>query len=252
LAGFKARKQKGVGHFVTRERLDAFSSARLVDVLREIPGVKMRMMRGGVSTVTLRGSCVPLVFIDGFPAIAGAMDLDMIDLAGVEGIEVYSGVSTVPAEFTSVRGLDTCGVIAIWSRPFRSRQRRQAPIGLADLERLIVERKVYTADQVDKPAILVQDGGTPPAYPDSLWHASASGGAIAEFVVGTDGFIEAGTLRIVSATHPHFASAVRSSLEGAMFRAADLGGRAVRQMVHLPFRFERKDAAGGPGPGASP
>jgi hypothetical protein len=241
LAGFNARKERQAGHFVTRERLDAFSSARFVDVLREIPGVKIRTLRGGVTTVRLRGArCSPLVFMDGFAATAGVMDLDMIDLASVEGIEVYSGSATVPAEFSSVRGLESCGVIAVWSRPFRNRQRRQAPIDLEALERLITERKVYTADQVDQPAVLVRSVSAP-VYPDSLWQASVSGGAVAEFVVDTDGFIESATLRIVSATHPYFASAVRSSLEGAMFRAANLGGRTVRQMVQLPFRFERKD-----------
>lgn len=242
LAGFNARKEQGVGHFVTRERLDQFSSARFVDVLREIPGVRMRTLRGGVTTVTLRGArCSPLVFLDGFPATAGVLDLDMIDLASVEGIEVYSGVATVPTEFMSVRGLDSCGVIAVWSRPFRNRQRRQAPVDLADLERLIAERKVYTADQVDQPAVLQPGTAPSPVYPDSLWQASAAGGAVAEFVVDADGHIESGTVRIVSATHPHFASAVRSALEGATFRAATLAGRAVRQMVQLPFRFERKD-----------
>jgi hypothetical protein len=242
LAGFNARKEKRVGHFVTRERLDAMSSARFVDVLREIPGVRMRVLAGGVTTVSLRGSrCAPLVFFDGFPATAGVVDLDMIDLASVEGIEVYSGVASVPAEFMSVRGLESCGVIAVWSRPFRNRQRRQAPVDLNDLERLIAERKVYTADQVDRPATLVAGPATSPVYPDSLWQASVSGGVVAEFVVDTDGFIESGTMRIVSATHPYFASAVRSALEGAMFRAANLAGRAVRQIVQLPFRFERKD-----------
>jgi len=241
LAGFNARKNKQVGHFVTRERLDAFSSARFVDVLREIPGVKLRTLRGGVTTVRLRGArCSPLVFLDGFPATAGVMDLDMIDLASVEGIEVYSGSASIPAEFASVRGLESCGVIAVWSRPFRNRQRRQAPVELSDLERLIAERKVYTADQVDQPAVLVRSVSAP-VYPDSLWQASVSGGVVAEFVVDTDGFIESATLRIVSATHAYFASAVRSSLEGAMFQAASLAGRPVRQMVQLPFRFERKD-----------
>ena len=242
LAGFNARREKKVGHFVTRARLDALSSARFVDVLREIPGVRMRVLRGGVTTVTMRGSrCSPLVFMDGFPATAGVMDLDMIDLASVEGIEVYSGVATVPAEFVSVRGLESCGVIAIWSRPFRNRQRRRGPVDLADLERLIAERKVYTAEHVDRPAVLTAGPEASPTYPDSLWNARVSGSAVAEFIVDADGYVESGTVRIVSSTHPYFASAVRSSLEGATFRAAELGGQGVRQMVQLPFRFERKD-----------
>ena len=242
LAGFNTRREKGVGHFVTRERLDALSSARFVDVLREIPGVRMRTLRGGVTTVSLRGArCSPLVFIDGFAATAGAFDLDMIDLASVEGIEVYSGVASLPAEFQSVRGLESCGVIAVWSRPFRNRQRRQAPVDLDDLERLITERRVYTADQVEEPAMLLPGHSATPTYPDSLWQDSVSGGVVAEFVVDPQGFIESGTLRIVSASHPYFATAVRSGLEGSRFRPANLAGRAVRQMVQLPFRFKRKD-----------
>ncbi|MDQ3673798.1 MAG: TonB family protein, partial [Gemmatimonadota bacterium] len=145
----------------------------------------------------------------------------------------------------SVRGLENCGVIGIWSRPFRNRQRRQAPVDLADLERLIAERKVYTADQVDQPAVLAPGSASSPPYPDSLWNAGASGGAVAEFIVDAGGYIESGTVRIVSSTHPYFGSSVRSSLEGAAFEPARLGGQPVRQLVQLPFRFERKDDSGG-------
>lgn len=244
LAGFNARKEKQVGHFITRDRLDGMASARFVDVLRQVPGVRMRTLRGGVATVTLRGArCSPLVFLDGFPATAGVLDLDMIDLASVEGIEVYSGVATVPAEFSSVRGLESCGVIAVWSRPFRNRQGRQGPVDLAEIERLILEGKVYTADQVDQPAVLATGASSSPAYPDSLWNAGVSGGAVAEFIVDGGGFVESGTVRIVSATHPHFAASVRSSLEGAAFVPAKFNGQAVRQMVQLPFRFERRDGS---------
>jgi Gram-negative bacterial tonB protein. len=62
---------------------------------------------------------------------------------------------------------------------------------------------------------------------------------VAEFVVDDKGFIEPGTLTIASATHPYFASAVRSALDGAVFRAAKLAGKSVRQLVQLPFRFQR-------------
>ena len=56
LAGFKARSAKGVGHFITRDRLERLHSYRFTDVLREIPGVRMRTLRGGGSTITLRGA----------------------------------------------------------------------------------------------------------------------------------------------------------------------------------------------------
>jgi Gram-negative bacterial tonB protein./TonB-dependent Receptor Plug Domain. len=240
LAGFNERKGKHVGRFVTREKLDLMNSARFIDALRSIPGVEMRTLRGGVVTVSLRGArCAPTVFIDGFPATAGVMDLDMIDLSGVEGIEVYSDMGSIPPEFSSARGGDSCGVIAVWSRPFRPRARRQQLISRAEVERLIAEQKVYTADQVDEPAVLDVGAIASPAYPDSLWEAGVSGRVVAEFVVDDKGVIEPSTLTIASATHPYFASAVRSALDGAVFRAARLAGKSVRQLVDLPFRFQR-------------
>lgn len=237
LAGFNARKEKHVGHYVTREDLDRMSSARFIDALRRIPGVQMRMIRGGGTTVSLRGSrCPPLVFIDGFPASAGVMDLDMLDLASVEGIEVYSGVATVPPEFMGARGTHGCGVIAVWSRPARKR-RRSSGAESVNLEQLLASRAVYTADQVEQTARVAQ-GSVSPLYPDSLWRAGISGRVVAEFVVDTAGAVETGSLRIVSTTHPFFAGSVKAALEDGVFRSAVLGGRPVRQIVQLPFVFE--------------
>jgi TonB family protein len=239
LAGFNERKSKHVGYFVTREKLDRMSSARFVDALRDMPGVSLRTLRGGVATVSLRGArCAPVFYMDGFPARAGVMDLDMIDLSGVEGIEVYAGMSSIPSEFMSVAGGETCGVIAVWSRPFRPKARKQDPISQEDLERLVAEQTVYTADQVTEPATPMGRKGISPHYPDSLYSAGVSGRVVAEFIVGEDGRIEDGSLSIASATHPDFATAVESALDRVIFRPAVLDGKAVRQLVQLPFSFE--------------
>lgn len=242
LAGFNSRREKGVGHFVTRERLDAVHSYRFIDIMREVPGVRVGMLRGG-STVRMRGaSCDPLVFIDGFPAAAGTVDLDMIDLSLVEGIEVYSGLATIPPEFISVRGQERCGVVAIWSRPHRNRQSRPSRSQPTDLERLVAERRVHTADEVDISASL-EEGTAVPVYPDSLWRAGAGGRVVVELVVEPDGRVEESTLRVVSSTHAGFTSAVRAALGAAKFRAGAIGGRPVRQLVHLPFVFSADSAA---------
>jgi TonB-dependent Receptor Plug Domain/Carboxypeptidase regulatory-like domain/Gram-negative bacterial TonB protein C-terminal len=251
LAGFNERKSKHVGYFVTRERLDRMNSARFVDALREMPGVSMRTLRGGVITVSLRGArCAPLFFMDGFPAISGTMDLDMIDLSGVEGIEVYSGMSSIPAEFMAVSGSENCGVIAVWSRPFRPKPRTQESVSRAELEHLVAEHAVFTADQVNEPAAWIGGGSGLPVYPDSLWTARIPGRVVAEFIVGQNGSIEAGTLTIASATHPYFASAVRSALDGAVFRPAVLNGNPVRQLVQLPFVFSAQARDAPPPPGS--
>lgn len=118
LAGFRARSKSNLGYYVTRERIDRANSTFLSDMLREIPGVRIGPIRNQGRSIRLRGAtCAPLVFVDGSPATAGEFDLDIIDLQSVEGIEVYSGSSSIPPEFAGPRDLDRCGVIAIWSRP---------------------------------------------------------------------------------------------------------------------------------------
>jgi TonB family protein len=239
LAGYNARREKRVGHFVTRDQIERQDSPRFADVLRSVPGLVVRPLRGsgGGRTVSIRGNCSPLVFLDGFPAASGALDLDVIDLSTVEGIEVYSGLATVPAEFLSVQGTERCGVIAIWSRPFRPRQRRLTEARAGALERHMASKAVYTAAQVDQPAILAP-GTVNPVYPDTMWRAGVSGRVMAEFIVGADGVIEQGTFGIASTTHPYFSAAIRSALETAIFRPATLAGRRVRQLVQVPFVFD--------------
>lgn len=241
LAGFNSRRERGVGYFITRERLDAVHSFRFVDIMREVPGVRVGLLRGG-STVRMRGaSCDPLVFIDGFPAAAGTVDLDIMDLNSVEGIEVYSGLASIPAEFVSVRGQERCGVIAIWSRPHRGRPTRGGRGTPTDLERLVAERRVFTAEDVDVP-VRLEEGTAVPVYPDSLWRARVPGRVVVELVVEPDGQFEPATLRVVSATHPGFASAVRTALNDARFRAGMHDGRPIRQLVLLPFVFSPDSA----------
>lgn len=240
LEGYNARRERRVGHFITRDQLDRHDSPRFADALRTIPGVQVKPLRGsgGGRTVSIRGNCSPLFFIDGFPAASGPMDLDMIDLASVEGIEVYSGLATVPPEFRSIQGTERCGVIAIWSRPHRPRQRRLAEARAGELARAVASPTVYTAAEVDEPAIMVP-GSVEPAYPDTLWRAGLSGRVVAEFIVGADGVIEQGTFSVASTTHPYFSAAVRSALETAIFRSAKLAGKGVRQLVQVPFVFDR-------------
>lgn len=249
LAGYVARKSRGVGHFISRDYLDRYDSPRLADVLRTVPGLTVKPLRrpGGGTTVSMRGNCSPLVFLDGFPAAAGPMDLGMIDLASVEGIEVYSGIATVPSEFISVRGGERCGVIAIWSRPARPRQRRLGAAKTGALDRQVESRAVFTASQVDEPAILAP-GSAEPSYPDSLYRAGVGGRVVAEFVVDEQGAIEPESFGIVSSPHAYFNTAVRVALESAIFRAAKVAGRNVRQLVQLPFAFDPAS----PGPPASP
>jgi TonB family protein len=246
LAGFKDRSTKGVGHFISRERLERLHSYRFTDVLREVPGVRMVTMRGGGTTITLRGAaCSPLVFVDGFPASAGVVDLDMFDLATVEGIEIYSGMASVPAEFVTGKGGERCGVVAIWSRPYRPKVR--APVVAAtsksrELDSLVASLSVYTIDEVDTPASLIA-GTAAPAYPDSLRLAGVTGRVVVELIVNVDGKLDSESVTLVSSTDPRFTDSVQEALATARFRVATLKARPVRQVLQVPFVFRLESKA---------
>ncbi len=174
LAGFYERRERKVGHFISRERLERTNSFSMTDILRDVPGVKIRPIGPILKAVRIRGaSCPPLVFLDGAPATAGEFDLETIDLGMVEGIEVYSGSATVPAEFAGPRNLDRCGVVAIWSRPFRPQPRATNTRSVdarpeVDLDRLVARGEIFTAASVDS-AVMLVDGGLAPVYPSALW-----------------------------------------------------------------------------------
>ncbi|CAN5159073.1 hypothetical protein BH09GEM1_BH09GEM1_31970 [soil metagenome] len=244
LAGFNARSQQKVGHFVTRERIERANTTSLSDMLREIPGVRIGASRNEGRAIRLRGAtCPPLVFMDGFPAAAGEFDVDMVDLQSVEGIEVYSGLGSIPPEFSGVRDLSRCGVIAIWSAPSRPRRRAitAGDVRGPPVMRLTESDEIRTRDQVDEAARL-DPGGAGPHYPDSLFSARVAGKVVVEFVVDTTGMVAPATIDFLAASHPLFASAVRTSLEGAHFTPAISGGRKVRQYVQLPYTFAVTDS----------
>lgn len=236
LYGFESRAaRRSGGHFITRDRIERSTSKRLSDLLRQVPTVRIATVRGLGTMAYVRGAnCPPLVYLDGSPASAGPLDLDLIDLSSVEGIEVYGGFGA-PAEFSSVKG-DRCGVIAIWSRPFRPREPRAEPPAQTSLITALLELDmVFAAEAVDSVAIPIA-GSIRTVYPDSLLQAQVGGSANVRFIVDTAGFVEMPTLE-VSATHQLFAQAARAALMEARFSPAVLEGRRVRQVVALPFRF---------------
>lgn len=239
LAGFRERSMKKVGTFITREKIESRAAPSFSDLLREVPGVRIVAARSGIrNAVRFRGqNCPPLVFVDGVPASADEFDVDMIDPGGVEGVEIYMSMLTVPAELTAPRGLDQCGVIAVWSRPFRPAPKPAKTVTPADLARLVDSAAVFTADQVDSPARLERASYTP-IYPDSFWRAAAGGQATVEFVVDRYGRVEMETVSVVSASHALFGESVRNALARARFTPAVRRGLHVRQIVQLPTRFE--------------
>ena len=242
LSGFNARKTRGIGYFMTREQIEHTTSSRLIDALRGMPGVRVVNLRGSLGrSVTIGGAgCPPLVFLDGFPATAGPMDLDAIELGSLEGIEVYAGASGVPPELIGPRGPDRCGVIAMWSapaRPRRSADEQQA----VDVDQLVARGSVFSANQVDRQAVY-QDDSAVPVYPEALAKAHLRGRVVVALVVDTQGRAEPGTISVVTTSDSSFSAAAVSAASRARFTPAMLHGKPVRQLVRLPFDFDPSES----------
>ncbi len=240
LAGFYQRRSRSSGgHYITREQIDQRNPAQVTDLFRSVPGARIYSSTF-TSVVRFRGMrCAPLVWLDGFPATAGEFDLDALDPYIIEGIEVYLGVATVPPEFRWVRGGGSCGAIVIWTGfEERRRKARRAANPPAELTKLVEDRQLFTADQVDEVARTDSSAAVRPAYPDSLFRGHVPGQVLVEFVVDTSGVVVFESISAISTSHALFTEAVRRALQSARFRPAVLAGRRVRQLVQLPVKFE--------------
>lgn len=118
LVGFYDRVESyHQGHFITREQVDSRRPFRTTDLLRTVPGLSLVPSRRGMGyVVRSRGGCEPMVFIDGLQVELQGNTIDeLVQPRDVEGVEIYSGIGTTPAEFMRGRGA-TCGAIAFWTR----------------------------------------------------------------------------------------------------------------------------------------
>jgi hypothetical protein len=124
LAAFYSRLDRRMGGtFFSREDIERRRPAQLTDLLVDVPGVRLQ----GGSRISDRivtfdrslfrpggGECQVQVYIDGMPARGEVSINELASPAGLEGMEVYRGLSTVPPEFLTPEA--RCGVIALWTR----------------------------------------------------------------------------------------------------------------------------------------
>lgn len=243
LRGFYERMERRVqGHFISRERIARSHSFSFTDLLREVPGISIRPIGHIRKAVRLRGSpCPPLVFIDGFAASAAEFDLESLDPGMVEGIEIYPGSASVPPEFLGPRGLEQCGVIAVWGRPAPGRRRQQPPASIPreriDVIDLLSLQGVFTYQEVDSVAMLVE-GSLAPVIPDSILGSDEQARVLVEFVVDTTGSVIPLSVNVVSTSHPALSVSVRDAILLASFIPAIKEGKPVRQIVQVPLELD--------------
>ena len=129
-AGFYERKRHGVGMFIDRKQVDAMNAQNASDLLRRIPSLRLvpQIARRHASdqprnTTTGRGNCRFKFIIDGTRTLPD-FEMDGIAAPAIEGVEIYNGLSEVPASFRAIGASDAganaiCGVIAVWTRDSR-------------------------------------------------------------------------------------------------------------------------------------
>jgi hypothetical protein len=121
LRGFHLRQLEGFGHFVTRDEIESYHPRLFTDILRRVPGVYVvpggfgrgniiQLMRGA----GLRGTCAPLVFLDGVLVRSEESPDLYLNPDEVAGVEVYNGPATTPERFKTIDS--PCGVVVVWTR----------------------------------------------------------------------------------------------------------------------------------------
>lgn len=126
--GFYQRKLNYPGGtYFTRDDILLLKPSVTSDTFRGVPGFYQSRDRRGQTQWVVRGvsgsqACPIRFFIDGINVPLMGLSIDeLVQPSDVEGIEIYKGVSTVPAEFSgrSLQDDSRCGVVAIWTRVTR-------------------------------------------------------------------------------------------------------------------------------------
>ena len=242
MAGFYARMASGSGHFFTQADIQRRGANKMTDLLRSVPGIRIDS-RFLTDKVRIRGSrCAPQIRLDGLSLSNVEFDLDAMDPMSFEGIEVYSGGSTVPIEFSANRDVSaSCGTIVLWTRrgestrEFTRKKRDVTPA--AQIARMLDELRVFAASDVDLAAQIDSATIVKPIYPDALVEAEIPGKVLVEFVVSTTGAMLMDTFSAVMTTNAAFVEPVRRALRDQRFRPAIRKGQAVQQVIQQLFEF---------------
>jgi TonB family protein len=79
-----------------------------------------------------------------------------------------------------------------------------------------------------------------PAYPENLRSAHIDGQVLVQFVVDERGAAEMSTFKVIKATNPEFAEAVRRAISSTAYSPAEIRGKHVKQLVQQPFVFNAR------------
>jgi TonB family protein len=97
--------------------------------------------------------------------------------------------------------------------------------------------RTYYEFQVEKPA-RAAPGNPSPTYPPTLRANHVEGEVTAQFTVLENGSADMDTFKVIRSTNDLFSASVRDVVQRMQFTPAEIGGKAVKQLVQLPFDFK--------------
>jgi hypothetical protein len=128
LAGFYERLNRRMGGtLISREDIEARNPPRVTDLLEGVTGIRLQssgdqsfriitMARALPGVGDGPNACPVQIYVDGVRATRGGpvSPDELLAPGSLEGVEVYRGIGSVPAEFLTPEA--RCGVIAFWTR----------------------------------------------------------------------------------------------------------------------------------------
>jgi TonB family protein len=103
--------------------------------------------------------------------------------------------------------------------------------------KFVTDSQTFFEYQVEQAATAQTGTLVAPKYPAELRAANISGEVLAQFVVDTTGAPVMESFKVLKSSHDLFTNAVRQALPDMRFRPAQVGGKAVKQVVQMPFQF---------------
>lgn len=100
----------------------------------------------------------------------------------------------------------------------------------------VYDSTTFREFQIEKAAQILPNGPSP-RYPDMLRSAKVEGEVTAQFVVDANGRPEPESFKVLRTSHDLFTESVRATLPMIRFSPAQVGGKAVKQLVTQTFTF---------------
>ena len=99
-----------------------------------------------------------------------------------------------------------------------------------------VQPRASSGSTLDQQAAIAP-GAVGPVYPPTLRAAGVQGTVVAQVIINADGTADMSSLKVLRSADPLFTESVKTALAQMKFSPATVNGRAVRQLMQLPFEF---------------